>query len=209
MNQTESIVELSAALAKAQGQIETAAKDSENPHFRSKYADLASVWAACRKALTDNGLSIIQAPSGGPELVTVTTRLMHISGQWIEDALTIRPTKQDAQGIGSAITYARRYSLMAMVGVAPEDDDGNEACQAVTNRPMPVQNPRLEEAKKLTIQITSLVNSGVITADEVKNYGQIESVNDAMKRGDVESLQSALDLLKQYVLIKTQEAQAS
>jgi hypothetical protein len=128
MEKSESIGKLAEALAKAQGAIEGAKKDQANPFFRSKYADLSSVWEACRKPLSDNGLSIVQTTYGDdPERVSVETMLIHSSGEWMYSRLTMRPTKSDPQGIGSCITYARRYSLAAMVGVAPEDDDGNAA----------------------------------------------------------------------------------
>lgn len=117
-----------AALAKAQGQIEGASKSSENPHFKSKYADLASVWEACRSALTDNDLSVVQFPDfDGAETVTVQTILAHADGFERSHTIRLPVAKKDAQGVGSAITYARRYSLMAMVGIAPEDDDANAA----------------------------------------------------------------------------------
>lgn len=128
METSDNINELAAAMAKAQGVIEGAAKDKTNPHFRSKYADLGNVWDACRKALTENGLSVIQTPhtdeAGNLHVVTMLT---HSSGQWIRDTFTLPPTKADPQGYGSALTYMRRYALAAMVGVAPEDDDGNAA----------------------------------------------------------------------------------
>lgn len=128
MERSESIAALSAALAKAQGQIEGAKKDSANPHFKSRYADLASCWDACREALSKNGLAVIQAPGEAAEgLVEMTTLLTHESGEWISERLTIPLAKVDAQGYGSAVTYARRYALTAMVGIAPEDDDGNAA----------------------------------------------------------------------------------
>lgn len=131
MKQSDSIAALAAALAKAQGAITGAKKDAENPHFRSKYADLASVWEAARPALTAHGLSVIQTfdPSDKDEII-VDTRLLHESGEWIEGRIAVPVTKADAQGYGSAATYARRYSLAAMVGVAPEDDDGNAAAGA-------------------------------------------------------------------------------
>lgn len=122
-----SIADLAAALCKAQAQMEGAKKDAANPHFKSKYADLASVWDAIRAPLTSNGLSVVQllrSIQGGVEVETI---LMHASGQQISDVFAVPASKQDAQGYGSAATYARRYALMAMVGVAPEDDDGNAA----------------------------------------------------------------------------------
>lgn len=133
MQTSEHINELATALAKAQGQIRAALKDSINPHFRSRYADLSAVWDACRAELSSNGLSVIQTPTAAePGHAALTTMLLHSSGQYIHDTAITRLTKDDAQGLGSAITYLRRYSLAAMVGVvADEDDDGNTA----TNRP--------------------------------------------------------------------------
>jgi len=128
---SDSIKELATALAKAQATMAGAKKDSTNPHFRSKYADLASIWEACRDALTSNGIAVVQMTRAtAEEAVIVETRLMHSSGEWIEGELLVPVTKADAQGFGSARTYARRYSLAAAVGVAPEDDDGAAAAAA-------------------------------------------------------------------------------
>ena len=132
MNKSESIKELATALAKAQGQIKGAVKDSANPFFKSKYADLASVVEAIRSAFAANGLSYIQSvePSDKDE-VRVETTILHSSGEWIGCGVLALPvSKVDAQGYGSALTYARRYSLSAATGVAPEDDDGNAATVA-------------------------------------------------------------------------------
>jgi len=129
MNKSESIAGLAAALAKAQGAMKGAVKDSNNPFFKSKYADLASVVEAIRAAFSANGLSYIQTvePSDKDE-VRIETTLLHASGEWIScGVLSLPVSKVDAQGYGSALTYARRYSLSAAVGVAPEDDDGNAA----------------------------------------------------------------------------------
>ena len=132
MNKSDSIKELATALAKAQGQIKGAVKDSANPFFKSKYADLASVVEAIRTAFAANGLSYIQSvePSDKDE-VRVETTILHSSGEWIGCGVLALPvSKVDAQGYGSALTYARRYSLSAATGVAPEDDDGNAATVA-------------------------------------------------------------------------------
>lgn len=141
MEMSLEIADLASALAKAQSSIEGAAKDKMNPHFRAKYADLGAVWAACREALTTNGLSVVQAPGlcedGHVSMVTV---LLHSSGQWMRETMSIPLGKVDAQGYGSAISYARRYCLAAMVGVAPEDDDGNAAAKhapEASNGPAP------------------------------------------------------------------------
>jgi hypothetical protein len=108
-----------------------AVKDSANPFFKSKYADLASVVEAIRAAFSANGLSYIQTVEPHPDEVRVETTILHSSGEWISCGyLSLPVSKADAQGFGSALTYARRYSLSAAVGVAPEDDDGNAAVAA-------------------------------------------------------------------------------
>lgn len=141
--------ELATAMAKAQGQIKTALKDSKNPHFKSSYADLTSVWDACREALTKNGFSVIQRTdfeAGGE--VWLETMLLHASGEHVSSRYPLRPAKQDPQGFGSAITYARRYCLAAIVGVvADEDDDGNAASQRNGNQQQQQEDTGLAAAK--------------------------------------------------------------
>lgn len=119
--------ELAAALAKAQAKIQTAAKDAVNPHFESRYADLASVWSACREALTEQGLAIVQMPCGEGDRVGLTTTLLHASGQWMASTIYATPERKGPQAVGSVLTYLRRYALAAAVGVAPDDDDAEAA----------------------------------------------------------------------------------
>lgn len=139
------VAELAKALAKAQTDIKAATKDRSNPFFHSKYATLDSVWDACRIPLTSNGLCVLQGANSQGKAVTVTTMLLHSSGQWVRDQLTMDAKDASPQAIGSAITYARRYALGAMVGVvAEEDDDGNAAQQAV---PAPARQRREPAAK--------------------------------------------------------------
>lgn len=129
MNRSPEIHELATALAKAQGAIEDAEKDRTNPHFKSRYADLASVRDAIRSPLSSNGLSFVQLARGEGGHVEVETILMHSSGQFISEVLAMPVGQNTPQGFGSALTYARRYSLMAIVGVAAaeDDDDGDAA----------------------------------------------------------------------------------
>ena len=127
MNRSEQINELAAAMAKAQARIEGAAKDKTNPAFRSKYADLGAVWDAVRAPLSDNGLAVVQFPRKTETGIEVETVLMHSSGQWMSDTLAFPISKPDAHGHGGGITYARRFSLQSICGVAPVDDDGNAA----------------------------------------------------------------------------------
>ena len=140
-NRSTSIAKLVSALAKAQGEIAGALKDSENPHFRSKYADLASTWDACRQPLAKHELAVLQPVSANGPHVTVTTILAHSSGEWISEALTLTAQQNTPQGVGSAITYGRRYGLAAMVGIAPEDDDGNAASQRLPDDTVTVTAP--------------------------------------------------------------------
>ena len=136
-NQSATIGTLAGALAKAQGEMKAAVKDSANPFFKSSYADLAAVWDACREPLSKNGLAVIQTTETMDDLVIVFTTLAHSSGEWVRGALALRPTKSDPQGFGSAITYGRRYGLMGIAGIAPEEDDGNAA---PAHPPTPVQS---------------------------------------------------------------------
>jgi hypothetical protein len=134
MNSSDSIKELATALAIVQGQLTFAKKDSKNPFFKSNYADLESVWDACRSLLSDNGLAIMQFPgeymNGNMSLNTIIT---HKSGEWMAQEMSVPVSKPDAQGAGSALTYMRRYALAAVVGVVQADDDGNSASNKATS----------------------------------------------------------------------------
>jgi hypothetical protein len=135
MNKSDTIQALAQALAKAQLEIKAALKDSTNPHFKSKYADLSSVIDAVKAPLLKHGISFLQGVYDAEGGVAVETILLHTSGEWISSTLRIPATKQDAQGYGSAITYGRRYGLQAMCGVPAEDDDGNAASKPVERQP--------------------------------------------------------------------------
>lgn len=141
MKTSEQIGDLAAALAKAQGELKNVIKDSNNPFFKSKYASLDGVLDSVKGPLSKNGLSIIQGHAlsfEGEGLTLLQTRLMHSSGQWIEveTPLIIPAQKHDMQGIGSATTYARRYALCAIIGLAETDDDGEAVA---SNRPTQAQ----------------------------------------------------------------------
>jgi hypothetical protein len=127
MNRSESIKALAVSLAKAQSEVENASKSSVNPHFKSKYADLAEIINTVRPVFTANGLSIVQSPSFDGQIASVETMLIHTSGEFISGVSSCTVTKNDAQGVGSATTYLRRYSLAALACIAQEDDDANAA----------------------------------------------------------------------------------
>ena len=185
MNKSENINELAAALAKAQSAIKGAVKDANNPFFKTKYADLASVWEACRVPLTDYGLSVAQSTRMEGEIVVIETMLLHASGQFICGELALPPVKNDPQGHGSAITYARRYALAAMVGVAPEDDDGEGAVDRkapVASKQQPVTRPANTNAAKASDMAMAFAEA------HATRYAQCETEADL----------AALDTDKQY-----------
>ena len=144
---------IAAALAKAQSEMGKALKDANNPHFKSKYADLSSVTGACMPALNANGIAVIQPFYDDESGRYVKTIMIHgASGETLECRVPLIVAKNDMQGFGSAATYARRYGLMAMTGIAPEDDDGNAAAKSPPkDEPRkPALDPReVEQAKDI------------------------------------------------------------
>tara|TARA_R100000808_G_C2081995_1_gene105483 strand:+ start:100 stop:594 length:495 start_codon:yes stop_codon:yes gene_type:complete len=130
---SDKINELATALALAQSEMDGAAKKSTNPFFNSGYADLHEVISSSFPYLNKNGLSVVQGNEIIPGAVCVTTTLVHKSGQWIRSKIKVPMPKIDAQGIGTATTYGRRYGLAAMVGIAQKDDDGNSISNANPN----------------------------------------------------------------------------
>jgi hypothetical protein len=175
VEQSEQINELAAALAIAQGQITGALKDSANPFFKSKYADLASVWDACRKHTSENGLAVIQTTMANESGAYVVTTLAHKSGQWIRGFLPIKAKDDGPQAQGSGITYARRYALAAIVGVAQVDDDANAASKSFGD-----QSGRPD-------------TSGV---DEDARDSYVKSFNTALLNADITSILADHDALK-------------
>lgn len=126
INQSAQLDSLAAALVAAQGAVKVASKDAMNPHLKSKYADLGSVWDACREALSVNGLAVSQHPGVEGAYVTLDTVLIHASGQFITSRCAAPLAQQTAQGVGSCVSYLRRYALASIVGVVSDvlEDDG-------------------------------------------------------------------------------------
>lgn len=132
--QSDTIGHLALALAKAQGEMGAAAKDANNPHFKSRYADLASIMDACRGPLAKHGLAVTQLPGRGDDgSVQLTTILLHESGEHLGSTISARPAQENPQVVGSILTYLRRYALASVVGVVSDDDDG-EAATAPTRQ---------------------------------------------------------------------------
>lgn len=170
---------LFAALSKAQANMGAAKKDKSNPFFKSSYADLESCWDAIKIPFTEQGLSIIQLPMEGINTVKLQTVLCHSSGQYITSIVEVKPSKNDPQGTGSALTYARRYGLMAICGIAPEDDDGNAASGK--------QGYQKAEEKKVEEKKKEIINSAPssIRKDQIekirRHIGTSEWTNENIK----------------------------
>ena len=181
MDTSPTIGNLSKALAKAQGEIRGATKDSDNPYFKSKYADLASVRDAIQESLSKNGIAYVQFPEGGPETVTITT-ILSCGDEWMRASFSMKPVKADPQGMGSAITYGRRYALMAAVGVAPEDDDGNAASG---NKPANNGNLKME-SNRIAEEIESCGDR-----EQLDAYMQTNEVRDFITRAETAAKSSS------------------
>ena len=140
---SQAINELATSLAKAQGELKNPGLDSVNPHFRNKYASLPSILSGIRPVLAKHGLCITQHLAGANGGISCTTILLHTSGQFIESTLTLPAQKADAQGLGSASTYARRYAIQAVLGISGDDDDDGEAAskQPATASKAPPREP--------------------------------------------------------------------
>ena len=204
METSEQTDQIAAALSRAQSSTLGAVKDAANPFFRSKYADLSSVWDACRKALTNEGLSVAQFPQtdyqGTPEpyewtskngetrygvrvicVVSMVTRLMHASGQWLQGTVSTMLPSADPQAVGSAITYLRRYGLAAAVGVAPEDDDA----EAATGRQMAPVNTQARQFVTTPEQATAAVTESFTRAQKSGQAHTAKPAGVAVKASDI------------------------
>ena len=175
MEKSETIGKLAEALSKAQGEIKPAAFDATNPHFKSKYATLGAIVESCKDALSKNGIAVIQGTNSVDGRVIVETMLVHVSGEWIKSSLSMKTERDNAQGCGAVITYGRRYSLAAMVGiVADEDTDGeiqNKGQGSVKNdakayKPIPAKQNATVPAKTQTTTLADKLTGVNKPADE-------------------------------------------
>jgi hypothetical protein len=170
MKQSETIDKLIPAFIAFQSDMPSVPKDGNNPHFKSKYATLGAITEATRPHLAKHGLGFTQWMSNRDGAQLIVTRIMHTSGQWMEDdGYILNPTKNDPQGMGSAVTYARRYTLGASLGIITEDDDdGNKASEPV-RKPSPAPKPEpktLEEPDWFTEQ-GELNEKGILAAKSI------------------------------------------
>lgn len=134
INKSEEIKDLITALAKAQGMMKPAVFNKGNPHFKSRYADFNSCMDACRIPLSENGLAVIQYCDTIEGKMSLVTMLAHTSGQWMRSEFPLYPSKLDSQGIGSAMTYAKRYSLCGMVGIVADEDLNDDDAETSVGR---------------------------------------------------------------------------
>lgn len=180
MNQSNEINKLAEALSKVQAEIKDAKLDSSNPHFKSKFASLESVYAATRTVLAKHGLSFTHVVEPWQDAITVSTVLMHSSGQWMKSVMPVRLDTSKPQAIGSAISYGKRYTLAAMVGITDtEDDDGNAAQESSKAGDYPISK---DEVKVLELLINGDAElkkllSEINTANGYKNSLQIQEKN--------------------------------
>lgn len=166
MKRSESTKEIATALCAAQSVMRNALKENTNPAFRSKYADLAAYIEASREALAKNGLALSQGVAADGAQVTVTTLLIHKSGEWLENDLTLQAMKQDPQGIGSAISYGRRYSLAAILNMASEDDDGNASSMHDDGNTAQINQRDRKEAAKAPAPKAPAQSTAMAAADK-------------------------------------------
>lgn len=203
---SDSVAALAAALAKAQGEVENAHKDAKNPHFRSSYATLAEILNTVRPVLAKHGLSVVQMPGFAEGVVTVDTMLMHASGEWIRSTVGAPAQKADPQGVGSAITYLRRYSLAAVCGIAQEDDDGEAAAQAPQGNRQS-QRPKASSGGKATEKqleyLDSLMKSSVFTGKERDQVGR------KIASGEWEKVSAAIEWAKGELDARKAEPEAA
>lgn len=203
MKKSESISELAKAFAKTQQELKQPLKDAENPYFNSTYVPLENVVQSITDVATKNGLSYSQEPTTIDGVVSVATLIMHSSGEWIEyEPLRLKPDKNNIQGCGSAITYAKRYALSAIFGITSDkDDDGNEATQ-------PQKSQRQQRATKQA-QVKQY-----ISADKVKQYeDDVQALINATGKNDGSIMGALLNhvgatMIKNITTDKANEAEA-
>lgn len=171
---------IAGALAKAQLSMTGAVKGSSNPHLRSKYADLGNVMDACLPALNENDIALLQPVGRDDGGDYVETMFVHSSGESLSCKVYLLIGKKDMQGLGSAITYARRYGLMSMAGIAPEDDDGHEAAKNPAPQKREQQKPAEKPPEPTPAEIRDELKAGFHKAGPAK-LSKLWATNDALK----------------------------
>lgn len=193
MNHSESIAQVAAALALANASLKSVGKDRSNSHFGNKYATLDAIMDAVRAPLAEQGLSIVQGASETPEGFQVWTMLLHKSGEYLANVVPVPVNKKDAQGIGSAMTYGRRYGVSGILAVATEeDDDGNNAAKSPPKKAEPKPQPK-PEAKPERVAAPKFDGS-LESAMTFPYPGKGENHGKALGEVPVDALAKALDV---------------
>lgn len=204
---------LALALSKAQGVMAGAKKDATNPHLKSKYADLASVWDACREPLSNNELAVVQMPEADGKRVRLRSMLIHSSGEFLETTAEAEAKDASPQSIGSVLTYLRRYTLAAMVGIAPEDDDGEAAQpnrpqaqqakqqpakqQPTAQGPKPAAVTKPDEAAELRKHLGELIQREGFDPKAIKAWCETKGYPDSSAKMNAEQLTHLIEFLTQ------------
>ena len=206
MTTSTTIAEIAKALSAFQGELKPARKDESNPFFKMKYAGLSSIWETIREPLVRNGLSITQLPHLEEDFehkkqLALTTLLLHSSGEWISSEMQVTALKPDPQSIGSALTYARRYALSAILGVSADDDDAEEAMGRKDTKPL---SDNIRKATSPPKEKSSAVDQVAELAEQIKEKlaGELpefkngtELVNYALKHGwKMDKIRTALGI---------------
>lgn len=181
MKRSEQINEIAAALSKAQREMGNAIKSSVNPYHKSRYADYTAIVDAIREPFSKNGLSFMQEPTTSADTVSITTLIAHASGQWIEfDPVTLPVAKKDPQGVGAAITYAKRYALGSIVGIGTaEDDDGESQRKAAEDNAAKVMDQHRQAGEpKITEEQRNELDA---LFDKLPNLERKMAYNDVVK----------------------------
>lgn len=199
---SESIIELSKALVKFNAKVGKVSKDASNPFFKNKYATIDNIIEEVRPILAEFGLSILQLPSGDGTSVQISTLLIHESGEWLEsETLTMKPTKNDPQGMGSAITYARRYSLQSFLTLnTGEDDDGNNASQQRNKQQQPkldlITAQQLGEIKTKALKVAELYDLDLTAVYQKMKITNLEELSRIQAEGHIATLNKSLQAKK-------------
>lgn len=197
MKHSATLTKIAPALHAAQAALRGALKDSNNPHFKSKFANLESVWDAVRAPLRDSGISVIQAPVFDNGEACLSTVLLHTSGEYVSGVYPLRPVKQDPQGFIAALTYARRSNLASMLGVIQVDDDGETASGRGDETPAPRAVVPTPTAPKplLAGKVRSDVNDKLVAAfgDVEANFTALCIAGGMLKAGQTMTMLSTID----------------
>ncbi len=192
---SEQLQELATALAKAQGEMTLASEDKVNPHFKSSYASLGSVWDACRLPLSKNGLSVIQNPQVENGELFLVTMLLHSSGQWMKSKMPVTNAKNTPQALGSCITYMRRYALSSMVGIAPGDDDDANGAQPTESKQKYKPANSIDIASR-SEPVKTLGYDDFIKRNEIlpgtSKYAYLEHICKSRGKSEVEMINAAI-----------------